>query len=192
MLSLSSGPLLSIILQLGVNAWNHILRNTQQRWWGFVGLFVLAYIMIDLLSNRTPTKVFMSYATFSAHTAYWRGLIFEYGMQNVWAHPLFGIGTVSYTHLDVYKRQGQSTAYCFRCGNKASAKSGSKRQLVAFSACPASRSSGWPMSRDVQKENAARMGRRFDIMCSCSYPVSDRCGLAAVSYTHLDVYKRQG
>ena len=34
----------------------------------------------------------MSYATFSAETAYWRGLIFEYGMQNVWAHPLFGLG----------------------------------------------------------------------------------------------------
>ena len=34
----------------------------------------------------------MSYATFSAHNAYYRELIFEWGMVNVWAHPIFGIG----------------------------------------------------------------------------------------------------
>jgi hypothetical protein len=57
-----------------------------------VGLFALAYVVVDLMSNRTPLKVFMTYATFSAHNAYWRSIIFEWGMKNVWANPLFGIG----------------------------------------------------------------------------------------------------
>ena len=34
----------------------------------------------------------MSYATFSAHNAYWRSLIFEWGMINLWGSPIFGIG----------------------------------------------------------------------------------------------------
>ena len=34
----------------------------------------------------------LSYATFSSHTAYWRGLIFKWGMVNVWANPVFGLG----------------------------------------------------------------------------------------------------
>lgn len=70
------------------------------RWWLLLGLFVIAWIVIDLLSNRTPIQVFMSYATFSAHTAYWRGIIFEWGLANVIGStekgivgsPLFGIG----------------------------------------------------------------------------------------------------
>lgn len=91
-LALSSGALLAILLQFGLIAWSRLFAQFRLRWWLLVGLFGLAYVVIDLLSNRTPLKVFMSYATFSAETAYWRGLIFDYGMQNVWAHPLFGLG----------------------------------------------------------------------------------------------------
>tara|TARA_R110000822_G_scaffold265286_3_gene389217 strand:+ start:227 stop:706 length:480 start_codon:yes stop_codon:yes gene_type:complete len=48
--------------------------------------------VIDLLSNRTPIQVFMSYATFSAESAYWRSAIFQWGMTNVWSAPVFGLG----------------------------------------------------------------------------------------------------
>ena len=34
----------------------------------------------------------MSYATFSAWNAYWRSIIFDWGMFNVWANPIFGLG----------------------------------------------------------------------------------------------------
>lgn len=91
-LALSSGALLALFLQLGLIVWAWMLRGQRNRWWILVGLFALAYVVVDLLSNRTPLLVFLSYATFSAHTAYWRTLIFEYGMQNVWANPIFGIG----------------------------------------------------------------------------------------------------
>jgi hypothetical protein len=91
-LSLSSGALLASLLQIGLIAWSVIFRKYEKRWLYLVLLFATAYVAIDLLSNRTPIKVLMSYATFSAHTAYWRGIIFEWGMLNVRAHPIFGLG----------------------------------------------------------------------------------------------------
>ncbi|MCF7702208.1 O-antigen ligase family protein [Loktanella sp. M215] len=91
-LALSSGALTAIVMQFGLIIWAAMFRTVKARWWLLVGLFVFAYVTIDLLSNRSPIKVFMSYATFSAHNAYWRGIIFEWGMKSVWAHPLYGIG----------------------------------------------------------------------------------------------------
>ena len=91
-LALSSGALLALVLQLGLIFWALIFRQVKARWWLLLALFAVAYVVIDLLSNRTPMMVFLSYATFSAHTAYWRTLIFEHGMVNILANPLFGIG----------------------------------------------------------------------------------------------------
>jgi O-antigen ligase len=91
-LSLSSGALLAVILQSFLLAWAFIFRKSKQKWLLLLGMIVLGYVTIDLLSNRTPTKVFMSYATFSSQTAYYRSIIFDYGMQNVWANPIFGLG----------------------------------------------------------------------------------------------------
>jgi len=91
-LALSSGALLSIALQFGLIAWAGIFYKVRYRWRILVGLSAVAYVVVDLLSNRTALDVFMSYATFSAHTAYWRKLIFQYGMDNVWANPFLGNG----------------------------------------------------------------------------------------------------
>ncbi|MEM9581330.1 MAG: O-antigen ligase family protein, partial [Pseudomonadota bacterium] len=91
-LSLSSGALLAVALQGALILWALALAKVPGRWWVLVGLFVLIYIGIDLASERTPIRVFMSYATFSAHNAFWRGIIFEWGMKSVWAHPILGIG----------------------------------------------------------------------------------------------------
>lgn len=91
-LALSSGALLAIVLQTALISWSSTFARIRWRWWLLVGLFVLAYIVIDIFSNRAPLQVFMSYATFSAHNAYYRSIIFEWGMKNVWDHPIFGLG----------------------------------------------------------------------------------------------------
>lgn len=99
-LALSSGALLAMALQVALIAWSIVFGRLQWRWWLLVGLFVIAYVVVDILSNRTPIRVFMSYATFSAHNAYWRGIIFEWGLKNVFGSPAeaippamwFGIG----------------------------------------------------------------------------------------------------
>ena len=91
-LSLASGALLALMLQLGLIFWAWTFERLKHKWLLLLGVFVVIYFIIDLFSNRAPIRVFMSYATLSAHTAYWRGIIFEWGMQNVWTNPMFGIG----------------------------------------------------------------------------------------------------
>jgi hypothetical protein len=87
--SLSSGPLLAAVLQIGIVGWGWITRNA---WWVLVGLAVLGYVVVDLLSNRSPVQVMITYLTFNSHSAYWRLHIWNFGIQNVWWNPLFGLG----------------------------------------------------------------------------------------------------
>lgn len=90
--SLSSGALLAALLQVFFILWAALFHKNKHKWLILLGIMLLVYIAIDLLSNRTPIRVFMHYATFSSHNAYWRGIIFEWGMKNVWGNPIFGIG----------------------------------------------------------------------------------------------------
>jgi len=91
-LSLSSGAMLPLMVQMFLLVWIWVFHRLRRPWLPLVVLIMAAYIIVDLLSNRTPTMVFLSYATFSAHTAYWRAQIFEWGMINVWDNPIFGLG----------------------------------------------------------------------------------------------------
>ena len=69
-----------------------------------------------------------------------------------------GVGTVSYTHLDVYKRQLSKDQVC-------------ELAVKALSCGIVTRGGGGDFPRNVM--------------------VSPLAGVEAVSYTHLDVYKRQ-
>ena len=90
--SLSSGALLPVMLQVYFIIWAFLFRKSARRWWYLLGWLAFCYVTIDLLSNRSPYRVFMSYATFSQANAYWRAAINQYGMENVWASPFLGIG----------------------------------------------------------------------------------------------------
>jgi O-antigen ligase len=92
LLSLSSGAILAIGLQFGMILWAAIFQRVQFRWWLLVGLFAVAYVIVDIISNKTAIEVFMARATFSAHNAWIRAIIFSEGMQNVWANPILGLG----------------------------------------------------------------------------------------------------
>jgi hypothetical protein len=99
-MSLSSGAILAVAIQLMLLAWYWTFRKIEWRWLLLLGLFALAYVVVDILSTRTPVRVFMSYAAFSAHNAFWRGLINEWGIMNIMGSvengippsPWFGIG----------------------------------------------------------------------------------------------------
>jgi hypothetical protein len=90
--SLSSGALVSISMQLSFMAWEMIMKPVPRRWTIFAILSALFYITIDLLSNRTPFHVLIDYATFNSGSAYNRILIWRFGMENVWDRPFFGLG----------------------------------------------------------------------------------------------------
>lgn len=90
--SMSSGALLYLFIQVFLIIWALLFRSTKWRW-ALLYLFIaILYVTIDILSNRTPVKVFMSYATLSPHNAYYRSTIFEWGMVNIWNNPILGIG----------------------------------------------------------------------------------------------------
>lgn len=95
--SLSVGAWLAVFIQVGLIVWNLALRTVPRRWTILLILTAIGYVTIDLLSNRTPIEVAFSYLTFSSHNAYWRKLIFEYGMENVWRSPIFGLGLGDWT-----------------------------------------------------------------------------------------------
>jgi hypothetical protein len=110
LMSLSSGALLPLVLQIGLIGWATVFKSVKRKWLMMLGLFVMLYITIDLLSNRTPTKVFMSYATFSSQTAYYRSIIFDWGMINVWNNPVFGLGLRPWIR-PFYMKQGSVDNY---------------------------------------------------------------------------------
>ena len=90
--SLSSGAVISIVAQYGLAGWDRITRFVRRRWRLLAIFCIVAYIVVDLLSNRSPFHVFVSYLTFSPSTGYARIIIWQYGSAEVMRHPLFGIG----------------------------------------------------------------------------------------------------
>jgi len=90
--SLSAGPLVALASQIYLIGWDKITHRIPRRWAILCGLIFAAYVSVDLLSNRTPVEVFISYLTFSPHTAYQRVLIWDFGTAEVARNPIFGIG----------------------------------------------------------------------------------------------------
>jgi len=105
MMSLSSGAVLAAFLQIGLIGWAWVFRKIETCWLILFAVLITMYVVIDLLSNRTPIQVFLHYATFNAHNAYFRKIIFEWGMKNVWANPVLGIGLNDWER-PVYMRSG--------------------------------------------------------------------------------------
>jgi hypothetical protein len=91
--SISSSALIGALMTIALIGWVTIMRHIKRKWLALVLLIICGYVTVDLMSNRTPIRVAMSYITFSSHTAFYRAAIFEYGIQNVWQNPIFGLGT---------------------------------------------------------------------------------------------------
>ncbi len=88
----SGGPYVVLAMQMFVAGWERVLTGVQGRWKALFGFFAMAYLWIDLMSNRTPFHVFVTYFTFSTQSAYNRINIWNYGTAEVARHPIFGIG----------------------------------------------------------------------------------------------------
>lgn len=88
--SLSSGPLAGIAVQLIMIGWDRTFQKSRNRWSWLGGLFGLGYVVVDIISTRSPLIVLMSYLAFNPQTARGRILVFEWGFKDVMKHPLFG------------------------------------------------------------------------------------------------------
>ena len=90
--SLSAGAWMMVGVQIALAGWAYVTKGLPGRWAILIGLFIMSLVVVSLLSNRSPVKVFISYASFSARSSYNRVLIWEYGTAEVGRHPLLGIG----------------------------------------------------------------------------------------------------
>lgn len=91
-LGLSSAPILCLLVQGSLIFWERITRGIASRMWLTFAALACAYVAIDLLSNRSPAAIFATTFTLDSWTGYYRLLIWEYGLNNVAAHPMLGIG----------------------------------------------------------------------------------------------------
>jgi len=89
---LLSGAYVALAAQCGLITWDFSTREWRHRWRLLGMLCIVAYVVVDMISNRFPIEVFIEYLTFSHHNSYNRILIWEYGTAEVWRHPVFGIG----------------------------------------------------------------------------------------------------
>lgn len=91
-LCVSSGPLSALAVQLGFITWNVIFRRVESRWWILLGLTVLGYIIVDIISNRSPIEVAISRLALNAQTGIGRIWIFQWAWVNIFEYPIFGLG----------------------------------------------------------------------------------------------------
>jgi len=90
--SLSSGALLSLVIQTMLIAWDKVTASVSRRWMILATLVIVVYVVLGSLSNRSAIEVFISYLTFNADNSYMRIHIWNYGTQSVMRHPLLGTG----------------------------------------------------------------------------------------------------
>jgi len=91
-LSLSTGGLIAFIIQFGLIAYEMVMKSNPRRWRIFAWMAVIGYILANFMAEKSVFHTLVFKATFSAQSGYTRILIFEHGMKNVWANPIFGIG----------------------------------------------------------------------------------------------------
>ncbi|MET3926545.1 O-antigen ligase domain-containing protein [Devosia sp. 2618] len=90
-LSLSSGPISGILVQIMLMGWNWVLHWFRARWMlliSLAGAFVLA---VQLFAKRPLPNILFSFA-FEQESAFFRIVIWDFGTQSVANHPLFGVG----------------------------------------------------------------------------------------------------
>lgn len=94
-ISASSAPILAVLVQLGMLAWAKLTRGYRNKWWLLLGLFILFYIVVDMISNRDPIRVMFTYLLLNPETGYARYYMwvnsFEVAAQSTWG-LLFGYG----------------------------------------------------------------------------------------------------
>lgn len=91
-LGLSSAPILCLLIQGGLITWERLTRGLKSRMWLTFGAIAAAYVVVELLATRSPFAIFATKLTLDSSTGYYRLLIWEFGLQNVLAHPILGIG----------------------------------------------------------------------------------------------------
>ena len=90
--TISSGPMLSVGLQLAMTLWDRLLGFLSWRWFLLAGIAALALLGLKLASEFHLLDFIIQNFMFNPETASGRLIILEYGSAEIVRHPLFGIG----------------------------------------------------------------------------------------------------
>lgn len=90
--ALSSAPLLVFFVQLGLIGWDRATRGIAKRATLTVAAMALLYLAASLVMNRSPVAFIATGLTIDSWTGYYRLMIWENGLENVWANPWAGLG----------------------------------------------------------------------------------------------------
>lgn len=90
--TLSSGPMVALTAQSMLLGWDGMFGRLRRHWLILTILVVSMFALVEIVANRSSPEIFISYFAFNTHTAWNRLQIWEYGSQNVWNNPLFGLG----------------------------------------------------------------------------------------------------
>ncbi|MGE0699285.1 MAG: O-antigen ligase family protein [Hyphomicrobiaceae bacterium] len=90
--SLSSAPMLSLGLQAGLIGFERATRGIKGRVAMAVAAIVAAFGAVSLVATRSPFAIIATGFTLDSWTGFYRLMIWENGLANVWTNPLLGLG----------------------------------------------------------------------------------------------------
>ncbi len=91
-LSVSSGPVLALAVQIGLIGWAWVMKWSNYRWTIFTVLVVIGYAIIEVLSDRSGIYAVVQRLSFNPATAFSRRILFEYGIEQIGRTPFLGVG----------------------------------------------------------------------------------------------------
>lgn len=98
--TLSSAPLLAVAFQSMTAVLTRFWAGGKRFWIGASFVLLSSFMLINAVSNRGFFAILISYLTFNPVTGYYRMLQWEYTMDDIANHPLFGIGLNDWTRPD--------------------------------------------------------------------------------------------
>lgn len=98
--SLSAGCFMALLMQAGMTGYRWVTAQFKSRWAFLASAFVMFYMVISLISDRSGLKALLWYLTFDRHTASYRIAIWEYAGDNIDAKPMFGVGMEHWVRPD--------------------------------------------------------------------------------------------
>ena len=90
--TISSGPMLSVLLQLGMTLWDRMGWFLRGKWFWLAGAAGLALVLLYFAAEFHILDFIIQNLMFNPQTADGRLVILEYGSAEVVRHPVFGIG----------------------------------------------------------------------------------------------------
>jgi hypothetical protein len=90
--TISSGPMLSVLLQLAITFWDRMSWFLRGKWFWLAGGASLTLVVLYFAAEFHILDFIIQNLMFNPQTAEGRLIILEYGSAEVARHPLFGIG----------------------------------------------------------------------------------------------------